>query len=1098
MTHPQEEHQAPAAHPDPMAGVTLSQVLHYRPNLLPYLQDLLTAVVAHVPHLVAELLLEDPDPRPRALPLEGTVMFADIDGFTPLAERFSEAASEEGAEELTELVNRFMQLLIPITARYGGDLQKFGGDAGLLLFHGEGHALRAVAAALEVQAAMQAQMRALQTSLGEFSLRIAIGLGSGRMVGLGVGDSAGRDFLLIGDPLDAMGRAQSAAPPDGTVVAAETLAACGDAVAHESLGDDLHLITGLEGASPELETSARLTFPKIEPAAQLQWLLSRLDVLSPHLAPGLLERLVTAPDPETVYLWSDLRQVTVMMLSLPALPPLLAHWEDRAQLQVQVEQVSAAFVQVRDTIHRYDGIVNKIGISPKGPYLMALFGAPRAHEDDPLRALLAALELQEYFDGQLQFGINTGYVFAGDMGTAARREYTVMGDEVNLAYRMMATCQPGEIWLGPTTYHHPAVRNRAEGRLGRGTRFKGKRDPITPFIAKGVQRAALLTVTESLPLVGRDEEFERLARALREVKQGQQRIALIHGRAGVGKSRLVQEVSALAKRMGFAVHSGTAPSYGAHLPFAAWDSALRSLWELNPQDELAEQQARFRLALERADLGAWAALLAPLVGLEIPPSPEVLALPPEMRETRRQGALQSVWARAAAEQPRLLLLENVQWLSPVSRELLEAVLNMETQAPLMVLATYREPLAEAEAWREHPGVLSFSLPPLTATAIHILIQHLFEGAPLPTEVSAWVVARSGGLPLFATEAVQALLESGLLQRSGDRWELRGSLADFPLPDMVYGLIQSRIDQLAPPTRHLLRAASVVGDQMTLALLAAAYGEESLPVVRRRLPQLQPFGLSPRDLSGEVLSFQQPLVREVAYRGLPQRVKRLIHQRLAEHLDFARERAMPNWRNQLAYHAFEGQLWSKAIEANLALGNRALQAYLANQAVTAFSYVIEAADNGGLAATGARFEAHHRLGEALTTLGQYAEAFSHLEAARALLPITPATPEEIAQLAEIIYRKAVVFEAQGEYDHAAAAVEEGLALPDVQQALVGARLYLLGADLFRRKNDYLQAQQWAQRSSALCARFPGPEAQQLRSRAMYMLALLASLRRLTRA
>jgi predicted ATPase len=313
--------------------------------------------------------------------------------------------------------------------------------------------------------------------------------------------------------------------------------------------------------------------------------------------------------------------------------------------------------------------------------------------------------------------------------------------------------------------------------------------------------------------------------------------------------------------------------------------------------------------------------------------------------------------------------------------------------------------------------------------------------------------------------------------------------------MVYGLIQSRIDQLPPPGRHLLRAAAVVGDEMTLPILAAAYGEETESAVRRRVSQLERFGLVPRAPSDEVLVFLQPLVREVAYRGLPQRIKRLVHQRLTEYLDYTRERAMPNWLNLLAYHAFEGHLWEKAIEANLELGRRALQAYLATQALVAFERVLEAADNGGLVATNARFEAHHQLGETLTMLGQCEEALWHLDKARQMLPAKPVESEDVTRLADLEYHRATVFETMGAYDRASEVVERGLSLPNVERTLGGARLYLIGADLFRRQNDYQQARAWAQRSVALSARFPGQESQHIRSRAMYMLALLASLKRL---
>jgi predicted ATPase len=315
--------------------------------------------------------------------------------------------------------------------------------------------------------------------------------------------------------------------------------------------------------------------------------------------------------------------------------------------------------------------------------------------------------------------------------------------------------------------------------------------------------------------------------------------------------------------------------------------------------------------------------------------------------------------------------------------------------------------------------------------------------------------------------------------------------------MVFGLIQSRIDQLSPPNRHLLRAAAAVGDEMTVPTLVAAYGEESETAVRRRIPQLTPFGLVSRDIAGEMLSFRQPLVREVAYRGLPYRVQRLIHQRLTEYLDYYRERAAPNWLTLMAYHAYEAHLWEQAVEVNLQLGKRAVQSYLAEQARQALERVLEAADAGGLAVPQARFEAHHLLGDTLTSFGQYELALVHLGEARKMLPAESTDAVDLAHLADLDYHEAMVLEARGQYAQALTVVERGLALSDVGRMLEGARLYLIGADLYRRQREYEKARVWATRAMALAARFRNQEGQQVRSRATYMVALLASLQRLKR-
>ena len=233
-------------------GHWLERLLSHKPAITTSLRDMLRAVIAHTPRLVASRMLISPEAGTLGLSLEGTVMFADLDGFTPLAERFSQLPSNEGAEELTGLINQFMAILIGTSRSYGGDLLKFGGDAGLLYFEGSEHALRAVTAAMAVQRMMREQLSHVETSLGQFALLAAIGLGSGRLIGLGVGDGEGREFLTLGPPLLAMGHAQTIAPPGEIVIHRSTAAACGDGVERVAVESDYYRVVAVPGTATKI------------------------------------------------------------------------------------------------------------------------------------------------------------------------------------------------------------------------------------------------------------------------------------------------------------------------------------------------------------------------------------------------------------------------------------------------------------------------------------------------------------------------------------------------------------------------------------------------------------------------------------------------------------------------------------------------------------------------------------------------------------------------------------------------------------------------------------------------------------------------------
>ncbi|MCD4739507.1 MAG: AAA family ATPase [Anaerolineae bacterium] len=1072
-----------------IVNTSAARLVHYQPDLPQRLHKLLSAVTTYLPHGLSHALMETPSVETLALPIEGTVMFADVDGFTAMTERLSELAATEGAEELTGLINRFLAILITHTLPYGGDLQKFGGDAGLLLFTGEEHALRATAAALAVHRAVDEQLAEVKTSLGIFPLRIATGLASGRMVGIGLGTAKNRKWMLTGPPLTAMGRAQESAPSGGIVVDHSLLFYCGEQVSSEPLAEGLYLVAADQELPLERQPAALPQPPaKLEGLPLVAWLLKRLDALTPYLDSEFLTRIITLSSLEHFEFWREHRQVTILMLGMASLPELTVYWNHPEALQRLVERPNEIFGRARDYIQQYGGVVNKIGIGPQGPYLMALFGAPQAHEDDPLRATLAALKMQENSEIPLRMGINSGFVFAGDVGTAERREYTVMGDAVNLAYRLKSSCEPGQVWLGPHTARHPTIRQRISGVIGPPQQLKGKSKPVTPYIAQAVRSATELTTVEGLPLIGRAEELTKLQAALgRCVSRMQTEIVLLHGAAGMGKSRLAAELSRWALEQGFQVHSGSAPSYGMHLPYAAWKGLLLSLLGLDVLPA-AKQKVALHHTLAALELDIWAALIAPLIDLEVVPSPEVASLSPELREIERLVVLTALLEAGASVHPRLLILENVHWMPAASRQLLAGVLENLPAAPITVLLTYRDDEEFLSSWELLERATEIPLPALSRLAMAKLAAQA-AGGTLPREIKRWIAKRGEGTPLFAIESVEALKMAGILQLQQGEWELTQSLDEAPLPETTYGLIQSRIDRLEPPSRHLLRSATVVGEQMTVLMLVAGYGEEPQPVVRHRLPTLNPFGLVYGDQAEETLFFQQPLTREVAYHGLPYRIRRLIHSRLSGYLDDARVEATSNWLTLLAFHSFEGQCWEVAVRANLDLGKHALDNYLTEQAVEAFGRALQAIEAGQLQEAEECFEVHHLFGETLAIKGKYQEALQQLKVGRETLSRSPNTSAYIEKEAHLTYHISTTLESLGEMDKAFQEVQSGLRLSRIGETLEGARLYLRGSSLLHKQGNYEEGTKWTKQAIDIAKELSGVEAQKIQAQGSCILAPL---------
>ncbi len=1063
----------------------LRQILRYQPHLIPELEALVQVVSTYLPHKVIHLSRTHRSNQTLAVPLEGSVLFADVEGFTAMSERFSRHDPRAGAEEVTDLVNRFLAVLISTSERYGGDLQKFGGDAGLILFTGPEHAKAAIASALEVQQQLAETLGEVETSLGKFPLRVSIGIGSGKIVGVGIGDEERREWFISGPPLRRMGEAEEIAPSSGIAVDLQTAAACGAGLRSVPLEQNYLHVLGLETFPAPAPPPPPLQLPEgDDPLQYLFNLLDTLDRLTPYLAPGLMSRLTTLT--QQMQLWSEHRQVTVMMVAMSGFPDLTVYWNDPRALQRAISEPNAFFARSRAIIQRYDGLINKIGLSPHGPYLMALFGAPVAHEDEPLRAALAALELQEAGEHLLRIGLNSGFVFAGDVGTTHRREYTVMGDEVNLAHRLMSACAPGEIWAGPKTASHPAVQRQIEGTFTAPHRFKGKADPITPFVIHG-RRAIFLGVDVAEEKVADRRVILRgLRNDLRATLEGHGCVALLHGDAGTGKSLVSAIIAREAQEEGCLVHTGTAPSYGEHLPYAAWEQPLRALLDLDEQsDDPADD---FLKAMERYGMAEQAPLLAPIVGVDLPPTPTLASLTAELRERQRRAAMRDLWLRAAGERARLLILENAQWMPGATLSLLSAFLEEPYDAPLLILITYRnEGAPEAiEGRKEMPHVHDYTFPAFQSRDLWELAHQQTGGGEIPKEVVRWLGKRSNGNPFFAAVALRSLISSGVLRRTNSHWEITQPLEEAPVPGTVYGLIQSRIDQLDPPSRHILRAAAVVGDQMTLAMLNAAYGEEPLPLLRRRLDNLAPLGLIFSERGEETLVFRQPLIREVALQGLPKRIRIEIHRRLATYLNIARDAATSNWLTLLAHHAFEGQMWSLAFSSNLELGRRAFANHLTDQAIQALQRAIRAATEGKLEAD--TTEAYLLLGQVMTIVGRYEEALEQFAEVHERIPHPPATESDIHTAAMLAYHRAETLEKLGRYDEAFAQLEAALELPGVGQTLTGAKLMQMRAGIYYRIGQVEQSQQSAQEVIKLTRRLSDNEAQSVQARAFNLLAL----------
>ena len=539
----------------------------------------------------------------------------------------------------------------------------------------------------------------------------------------------------------------------------------------------------------------------------------------------------------------------------------------------------------------FGGHVDKL----TGDGLMAVFGAPTAHEDDAERAVRAAAHMQsavrrvveeESGGGRrlgLRVGVNTGEVVAG---VQASLSYTVIGDTVNTAARLSDAAGVGAVYAGRDTAL--ATMYAASWRALTPLRLKGKREPVTAYELVGLRSASAsrLGLGDEAPMIGRDAELGLLVGRLLDVADRESpRTVLVSGDAGVGKTRLAQELSRFHGELPDtrALWGRCAP-YGEGRDLSAVADMVRTACGIDETDDPDTARERLARTVARLDLPAMAEPLRALLGLEVEPviSPREPATPGSSAGGDLvRAAVAALFTALAAEGPLLLVLDDVHWGTPI---MLDGVLDVasQTRGRVLLLAAGRPEMLDLRArggdgpwWRGLPGVEVLPVLPLEEAATERLLR-AYLGTPtddLDVAVRSALLARAQGNPFFLAELLHLLVDRGALVRDGARWVLRGQLPEGVLPAGVQAVLAARIDRLDGATKGVLRDASVLGLRVTVPGLLAvgrASGHGDPAVVRAAVDELVDRRLLESDGVPEAdgsYRFGHTLVRDVAYAGL---------------------------------------------------------------------------------------------------------------------------------------------------------------------------------------------------------------------------------------
>jgi class 3 adenylate cyclase/tetratricopeptide (TPR) repeat protein len=818
-------------------------------------------------------------------------------------------------------------------------------------------------------------LQGFEATEARLSLRMGVGAGDVWMEHLG-GEFGRWHILAAGDLLAQVTAIEQQAAPGEVIVSPEAWHVAQAACTGEALPSGGVRLTAVRAPIPPFPLHRAPIVSESIPAIQAY-------------VPGAIRTRLAAG--QTGWL-AELRRVTVIFAHLPTLD----HHTSLEHAQHIVRALQTA-------IYRYEGSVDKLNVDEKGVSLLAVMGwPPMAHEDDPMRGVQVSLAIQKTlreFAIPSAVGVATGRAFCGSIGNANRREYTMIGDVVNLAARLMQAATD-TILCDEATYH--AAQRVIDFEALPAITVKGRSDVVSVYRPRGeAARVRVVEAEAQAPMVGRTAERMALAGRLQLLLGGQGDVAIIEGEAGLGKSRLVEDLLGQAQTLGIEslVGAGDALAVAqsgveveALTPYHAWRPIFNQLLG----GDLSRDSGMRRQTLKALGFDAQLLQLMPLLNavlpLELADSDVTRQMTGQVKADNTREFLLRILGAAASRSPKLIVLEDAHWLDSASWAL--ALLVSQRIKPALLVITTRpltEPPPEYTQLLKVSGAQPLRLEALPPDATLALVCQRLGVSSVPKPVADLIRAKAEGNPFYSEELAFALRDTGVILIADGECRLtegRTDLSAINLPDTVQGVITSRIDRLPPPQQLTLKVASVIGRTFAYPALHSIYpvdaDRDQLPDHLQALDHLDLTDLeTPEpDLS---YSFKHIITRDVAYNLMLFAQRQRLHQAIAEWYEttFADELAL--FYELLAHHWRTADVPAKALTYLIKAGDQALENFANEEAIRFYELAHELADKvdgRGDMARRARLEL--RLGEALTNASQHGEGRAHLEKGLALL------------------------------------------------------------------------------------------------------------------
>jgi class 3 adenylate cyclase/DNA-binding winged helix-turn-helix (wHTH) protein/tetratricopeptide (TPR) repeat protein len=648
-----------------------------------------------------------------------------------------------------------------------------------------------------------------------------------------------------------------------------------------------------------------------------------------------------------------------------------------------------------EAVHRYEGTVNQV----LGDGIMALFGAPVAHEDHALRACYAALAMQaalhRYGDEvhrtqgltvQIRVGLNFGDVVVQAIGNDLSMNYSAVGQTVHLAARMEQLATPGSILLPVATLHQVEglVQVNAIGSIA----VKGLTKPVEVFELVGaaavrpwLRAAAAQGLTR---FVGRHIELQALGEALARTVSEHGQLVAVSGEPGMGKSRLLYEFSHGPLTADWRLLETGAMSYGQATPYLLIRDLLRAYFEIDDQDdehtirEKVDKRLTWDMALQ--EMRPMVLALLDVAG----DAPEWQSLDSPQRRRRIIEGVKRLLLQESQVQPLLVLIENLHWIDAGTQAVLDSLIESVPAGRLLLLVSYRP--GYQHGWESKTYYTQLRLHPLSSEAAEELLDVLLGEADDLQPVKLLLLERSEGNPFFLEESIRSLVETQVLSGERGAYHLAKPLASMQVPATVQAILAARIDRLPPEEKQLIQSAAVIGREMSFPLLQAL-AEMPEDDLRRGLAHLQKaeFLVETRLYPDLAYAFTHALTHDVAYDSLLHRQRRVLHARIVAAIERLWADRLSTQVEQLAHHAVHGELWEKALGYCRQAGIKTTMRSAHREAVECFAQALAALQH--LPETpetlGQAIDLHFDVRNALLPLGDQEQVCEHLRMAETL-------------------------------------------------------------------------------------------------------------------